>query len=216
MPKIEYKNADGQPLQGVTTILGNLGWNSGALIGWAYGRGKKGLPLRDQQSLDIGTLAHKLIESDLKGNAFKLPELSETFTKEMSEKVDNCFLAYLEWRDSFKFELAAQPELSLVSEEYQYGGTIDIPATIKGLPSILDIKTTEGGITYPDQKIQIRAYAQLWNENFPDKKIQSYYIFNPGKSDGGFHHHYWPSLDDEWEVFKHLLEINRLKKKLGA
>ena len=68
MPKIDYRNADGKPLEGVTTILGqNLGWSSGALIGWAYSRGKNGLSLRDQEALDIGTLAHQMIEADIKG-----------------------------------------------------------------------------------------------------------------------------------------------------
>ena len=67
MPKIDYRNADGKSLSGVTTILGNLGWNSGALIGWAYKRGKEGKSLRDQEALDVGSITHLMVEADLRG-----------------------------------------------------------------------------------------------------------------------------------------------------
>jgi hypothetical protein len=207
MPKIDYRNADGKPLSGTTTIISqNLGWNNGALMGWAYNRGKAGLPMRDQEALDVGTLAHKIIEADIKKK--KWPEIPP----ELKERVENCFLAYLEWKDSYKFGLI-HSELSLVSETWQYGGTLDIVCEIKGILAILDIKTTKGGIPYVDQRIQIRAYAELFNENYPEK-IQGYHVFNPDKSDGGFHHHYWPSLDREWEIFKHLLELEKLRKEL--
>jgi hypothetical protein len=207
MPKIDYKNADGKSLPGVTTILSNnLAWNKGALIGWAYKRGKEGKSLRDQQALDVGTIVHQWVNSDIN----KLPTIPG-YADELKERVESGFLAWLEWKDQVKFELV-ESEKSLVSEEFQYGGTIDIVALVKGIPSIIDIKT---GDTYPDHKVQVRAYGTLWNENNFDRKIQSYYLLRLGKDDGGFSYHYYPSLDKEWELFKFLLQMEKYRKELS-
>ena len=93
MPAIKYQLKDGTIIQGVTTILNNnLAWNKGNLMGWAYNQGKAGLPLRDQDALDIGTIAHKWVEADIKLKDFKIPDLSD----EMKGKVENSFLAYLD------------------------------------------------------------------------------------------------------------------------
>jgi hypothetical protein len=207
MPKIEYRNADGKSLTGVTTIIGNNnGWNKGALMGWAFNRGKEGKSLRDQEALDVGTIAHNMIEADLKHIPFEVPNV----IKSILDKVENSFLAWLEWKDSVGIEIIAS-EKSLVSENWQYGGSIDV-AMVKKVISILDLKTSND--VYVDHRIQIRAYGELWNENYPEKPIQAYYLLRLGKEDGSFAYHYWPSLDKEWEVFKHLLALEELRKQL--
>lgn len=209
MPKVNYKNADGQLLYGVTTILSNnFAWNKGALIGWAYNQGKAGKSLRDQVALDIGTVTHQWVEADIKGKEFKMPEIS----LEIKEKVENSFLGYLEWKDQVHFKLL-QSELSLVSEKYQFGGTIDIIGEINGQPAIIDIKTSEE--IYVDHKIQTIAYKILYNESFPDNSITMVYILKLGKKDGGFSYHYLPNLDKEWEVFLLLLQLEKYRKEIG-
>ena len=208
MAKVEYKNADGQKLVGVTTILGNnLAWNKGALMGWAYAQGKAGLPLRDQKALDIGTLAHAWVECDIKGKA-EAPIIPE----ELKDKVENACLAYLEWKDQVHFKLI-ESELSLVSETHQFGGTIDIIGEVNGQASIIDIKTSDG--IYVDHRIQVSAYKNLYNECFPDKPIKMVYILRLGKKDGGFGYNYYPDLDLEWTVFLHLIELEKIRKEIG-
>lgn len=209
MPKIDYKNADGKPLQGVTTVLNNnLAWNKGALIGWAYKRGKEGKPLRDQDALDIGTIAHQWVEADIKGKPFKMPDI----TQEIKDKIENSFLAYLEWKEQVKFKLI-QSELSLISETYQFGGTIDIIGEVNGKPAIIDLKTSEE--IYIDHKIQVAAYKNIYNEVFFDNPITMVYILKLGKKDGGFSYHYLPNLDKEWECFLVLLAMEEFRKQLN-
>jgi hypothetical protein len=207
MPKIDYRNADGKSLPGVTTIIGNNnGWNKGQLMGWAFNRGKEGKSLRDQEALDVGTIAHLMIECDLKSRPFAMPDVD----KKIIEKAENSFLAWLEWKDTVGINMI-ESEKSLVSEEYQYGGTIDV-ADVRKVVSILDLKTSND--VYVDHRIQISAYGKLWNENFPDKPIQAYYLLRLGKVDGSFAYHYWPSLNKEWEVFKYWLALEKLRKEL--
>jgi hypothetical protein len=207
MAKIDYKNADGKPLPGVTTIIGNNnGWNKNPLLAWAWARGRDGLPMRDQQALDVGTIAHLMIECDLKGKPFVMPDVD----KPIVEKVENSFLAWLEWKDIVGIQMI-ESEKSLISEEYGYGGTIDV-AQVRKVISILDLKTSND--VYVDHRVQIAAYGRLWNENFPDKPIQAYYLLRLGKEDGSFAYHYWPSLYKEWEVFKHWLALEKLRKEL--
>jgi len=207
MPKINYKNSDGLSLPGVTTIIGNNnGWNKGQLMGWAYNRGKDGLSMRDQQALDVGTLAHLMIECDLKNKPFAMPDVD----KAIKEKAENSFLAWLEWKDTVGINMI-KSEKSLVSEEFGYGGTIDV-ADVRKVVSILDLKTSND--VYVDHRVQIAAYGRLWNENFPDKPIQAFYLLRLGKDNGSFVYHYWPSLDKEWEVFRHWLALEKLRKEL--
>ena len=206
MPKIDYRNADGKTLYGVTTVLSNnFAWNKGALIGWAFNRGKAGLSLRDQDALDIGSITHKWVECDIKGKEFKMPDISP----EMKKKVENAFMGYLEWKDQVKFKLI-RSELSLISEEHQFGGTIDIIGEVNGRQAIIDIKTSEE--IYVDHKIQTVAYKKLFNENFPDAPITMVYILKLGKRDGGFSYHYLPDLEKEWQIFLLLLQLEKYRK----
>ncbi len=127
----------------------------------------------------------------------------------MKEKVENAFMGYLEWKDQVKFKLI-QSELSLVSEKYQFGGTIDIIGEVNGQRAILDLKTSEE--IYIDHKIQAIAYKKLFNENFPDSPIAMVYILKLGKKDGGFSYHYLPDLEKEWQIFLLLLQLEKYRK----
>lgn len=212
MPRIIYKNANGKRVSGVTTIIGsNLGWSAKALQYWAWNEGIEGRNYRDtlSRAADAGTIAHSLIEADLKGKKwedFIWPEVES----EIKDKAETSYLAWLEWKETVSFKLL-ESEKSLVSEKYQFGGTIDI-AAVKNTTAIVDLKTSKG--VYPDHKVQVAAYGRLWNENYPDNPIRAYYILQLGKEDGSFHYHYWPNLDKAWEVFEALLVLHRLKKEV--
>ena len=206
MPAIKYQLKDKTIVIGVTTAINNnLAWNKGSLMGWAYNQGKAGLPLRDQDALDIGTIAHKWVEADIKGKEFKMPDIAP----EMKEKVENSFLAYLEWKDQVHFKLI-KSELSLVSEEHRFGGTIDIIGEINGQQAIIDIKTSKE--IYIDHRVQVSAYKMLYNESFTDIPITMTYILKLGKTDGGFSYHYLPDLEKEWQIFLLLLQLEKYRK----
>jgi hypothetical protein len=178
---------------------------------WANREGFEGRDInqRADEAASIGTIAHEMIECDLKGVMFN----ADKYDKELVLRAENAYLAWLEWKDFFEFS-DTKSELSLVSE-LGYGGTIDI-ATVKKSRSIIDLKTSSG--TYEDHLIQISAYGHLWNEHYPNDPIKAYYILRLGKEDGSFHYHYYPDLENEWLMFLDLLDIyQRLpstKKKL--
>jgi len=213
MPANIYKTADGKRVPGVTTVIGgNLGWNKQALMYWANQVGLDGRNHREvsEEAADTGTIAHAMVEAELKGLDWKELVDIKGVTKEQLERAENAYLAWLEWAETVNFELLYSEHL-LVSEKYRYGGQIDV-AMVKRTTSIVDLKTSNG--VYPDHMIQLAAYGQLWNENHPDNPVQAYYLLRLSKEDGGFAYHYWPSLPEPWEAFKLLLGLNDLKKKI--
>lgn len=211
MPTINYKNGKGQRVPGTTTVIGqNLGWNKQQLMWWANQEGLAGRNHRDtsQRAADAGTIAHYLIECDIR----KLKPDCSKWEKELVDKAETCFLNYLHWKDTMRFE-PDEPELSLVSEKHQYGGTLDCPCIINGKHSLFDWKTS-GGV-YPDYVIQIMAYKNLWEENFPAKPLTGgIYLLRIDKEDASWAFHYWQDVPDAWEAFKHLRELHSLRQKL--
>ncbi len=214
MPANIYKNKAGQRVPGVTTIIGsNLGWSKGGLMHWAWQEGIEGRDYKAtrDKAADTGTIAHAIVEHEVKGEKFDWPKLGYDLggNDEQIKQAENAFSAFMEWKDLMKFELL-QSEHLLVHEKLNYGGQIDI-AAVQNKRSIIDIKTSNA--VYEDHKIQIAAYGKLWEENYPDKPIEPYYILQLGK-DGSFAYHYYPDLDNAFRAFVLLRELHDLKKKL--
>ena len=67
-PKDGYRTLDGKRCAGTTTIIGRFK-ESGALIRWAYNRGKEGEELYESRdkAAEAGTSAHDLCEAHIKG-----------------------------------------------------------------------------------------------------------------------------------------------------
>jgi len=212
MPAIKYYAKDKEKLASVTQAIGIL--DKPALVPWgfkqgqAYERGEiSGLYDSRDKAADAGTLAHKMIENHLKG----LPEPpTDGIETAALDKAEGCFIAYLDWERSHEFAYV-ESEKSLVSEKHRFGGTIDIGAVVGDL-AIVDIKTSKG--VYFSMKVQVAAYKELWNENYPDRPINSCHILQLSP-DGGFAHHYYPNLNPEWEVFLHCLGIYKILKATG-
>ncbi len=241
MPRINYRDKHGVRLAGVTTIISVL--DKPALLFWAYNQGVENhdrfadniiriltgndiaakkiilaenyaqnfeptrLYDKRDKAADAGTLAHSLVEAHLKKT--KPPSL-DGLPKEITDKAENCYQAFLTWEKAHKFEVV-ESEKALVSEIWGYGGCIDIGAVLGDL-CILDIKTSKG--VYIGMKIQVAAYFHLWNENYPDKPLKSIHILRLG-ANGEFDHHFWPSLEPEWEIFKNCLSIYKTLKATG-
>jgi len=207
-----YKLSDGTRVKGVTTIINtNLGWNKQALIMWARKlamAGQDPMKVRDQAA-DIGTVAHYLIECDLK---HQTPELNQYAQCDIN-KAETCYLAYLEWKKAHDIE-PLFIEYQLVSEKFGYGGTLDFVGNIDQKIAIMDYKTGTG--VYDEAKIQAAAYQQLWEENNPaDKGQVGYWLLHLGKEDGEFAPYQWNDLSRYWAIFYHLLEIDKLKNGNG-
>lgn len=204
----KYKLKDGTIVPGVTTILSELGWNKNVLIAWSRNMAIKEIDPEKvkREAAEIGTLTHYLIECDSKQEK---PDTSG-FSKRVIDVAENCFHAYLEWRSKHKIEYIAS-ELQLVSEMYKFGGTADRVALIDDKLSIIDWKTANG--LYLEMNIQIVAYQRLYLENFGEW-ADPYLVGLSKKKNGTYTERRITDTEPYWEIFKHLLEIYKLHKRI--
>jgi len=176
-PKGGYTNSVGQPIPGTSDITGRFK-DSSRLLYWAFNRGKSGAAkLNDDSALDIGTAVHKMAEQDLKGysDADIIFHLNETVrSPDDQEKAMAAFGAFRKWRASFAVALHKQ-EISLVSEQLQFGGTLDVVARMRRGRGLVDFKTSKTGEVFADHLLQLAAYGILWEENFPAEPLNEGY-----------------------------------------
>ena len=211
MPTADYRNAKGTRIPGNTTIIGsNLGWSKGALMYWAWNEGREGRDFRQTRdaAANAGTIAHEMVERDIKGQP---PLLYEGISNEIVAKAETGYLNFLEWKKMGNFELLGM-EIPLVSERYQFGTTIDILARVANKRSIVEVKTSND--IYEDMLIQMGAQRQAWDENHPTEKIEALHLIKLNKEAAAFSHHYWDSLDMGWQAFLCLRELHDLHKEL--
>lgn len=202
-----YK-VDGKRVPSVTTILGRFK-ESGGLIHWAWQQGIDGKDYRDTRdsAASAGTLAHHLVEAHIRGKTVDMSKYPE----DIQEKASVAFRAFLEWASASKLE-PVETELSLTSKKYGFGGTLDA-MLIKGKLALGDWKTSNS--IYLEYLCQVRAYGQLWEENFPRRPIQGgYHILRFDKEYGDFSHYWYSELDDAWEYFKLAIRMYELSKRL--
>ncbi len=230
MPTIPYKNAAGKRISGSTTITGtNLGWNKETLKWWANSEGLAGRSIRDTsaKACDAGTIAHYLIECDIKdwkpdvvsefGPRFKV--MTEDLVAEVLRLAENSFGNFVNWKKQMKIHVV-ETEIHLVSEKFQYGLTPDAIIRIggkKGDLCLFDWKTGKG--PFPDHILQLASYKHGWEEVHPDMPlIGGYHLLQIPKETAAWHHHHWghDQLELGWEVFLYLLEVNARKKAVEA
>ena len=209
-----YKNKAGKVIPGATTPLGKVNFDGKyyRLIAWANKKGLEGIDsskYRDEAGA-VGTLAHEMIMADLRGEEVDTSDYSQ----QQIDKAENCYLKWLEWRKDKVLE-AYQVELSLVSEEYQYGGTIDYLGMIDGCYVVADYKTGWVGI---EAYIQTCAYRQLAIENefpIPEKIV---ILGIPRTEDEIFKERIYTDFDLGWRAFlaaKEVYAIDKLLKQGG-
>jgi hypothetical protein len=213
-PSNGYQNAAGQPVPGTNDVVGRFA-DKTALMMWAYNQGKAGRPRFERSALDIGSAVHKMAELDLLGAQDR--EIEKTLHDYLSapnhlEMAHASFRAFRDWRKQCDVR-PIEHEVSLVSESLQYGGTPDLVALIKNRVGIIDFKTSTGGKgPYPDQKVALRAHANLWNEANPKFRIDSYNLVILPKDGAGFRHCEFDELDREWELFRLYRQAYELDK----
>ena len=205
-----YVTKNGKKCRSVTTILGNnLGWNKQVLIGWARRQALAGHDpeLVLKEAANIGTLAHYLVECDIKD---EVPETS-TYSAEQIEKANNALEGFKQWKRAYKPKFLGI-ELVLVDDELEVGGTADQIAKIGGQVVVGDIKSSR--FLYDEHIIQLGAYCHMYERMQPKAKIEYGYVLRLDKETGAFTHHNISrkQLDWGWKVFLCCLELDKLKQ----
>lgn len=201
-----YKLQDGSRVPSVTTILGIL--NKPALLNWAWEMGKQGLDYRAvrDEAGDIGSLAHLMIMAHLKGEKLDTSE----YSAQAIDKAENAFLKYLDWEKALTV-IPILVETPLVSEQYKFGGTIDLFARVNGSPILLDFKTSKA--IYSEHFYQVAGYKQLLSEN--GYKVEKVKILRIGRDETeGFEEHTLEKLEVYREVFLACFRIYTLQKQI--
>ena len=197
----QYKLADGTIVPGVTTVLSIMA--KPALIHWAWEQGRAGLDYRKtkKQAADIGSIAHWLIECQLKG---LVPDTSE-FAPADLDKAENAVIKFMSWWDANKMKFVASEE-QITSENYYYGGTLDIIAEDQhGNICLVDLKTSKG--IYDEYWFQLAGYDGLYTEK--GGKIDRYIICRIGKDidASDFEVQERTDLGAYWRVFQSALRL---------
>lgn len=199
----------GEIVKGTTTVTGGqLAWNKNILMNWANKMGLKGIDSNKyaDDKADIGSLAHAFITDELIG---KKTDTSDYTANQITE-AENAVLSFYEWQKHHDWDTPIFVEKPLVSEEYKYGGTIDIYWMIDGRKELTDLKT--GGV-WPEHFVQVGGgYVQLLNDNgFPVERVRILNI--PRTKDEEFGDIILPDSDKYWQVFEHCLALYDLKKR---
>jgi len=202
-----YYTKTGQLVPGVTTVLGVL--NKPALVKWANDLGLKGIQVGKyvDELATIGTLAHYIIECHLKKEK---PDYSNNTPNQVS-LAENSAIKFMEWQDAQKdFKLLAT-ERQFISEQFLYGGTIDLYCEIDGKKCCVDIKTCKG--VYDEMHTQVVAYAKALTEE--GNRVDEIKIVRVGRNeDEGFEVVNVGNFDLHWNRFLACKKIYELNKQI--
>jgi hypothetical protein len=175
-PHPDYFNKSNELIAGTTTALKELA--NPALIGWAYKEGKAGRPLnaKRDKAANIGTIAHEILKGKDLGYGIDNSNIQPDNWKLAKE----CIKSHNAWFKGLKSVKTIFVEKPLVSELYQYGGTIDKYCTISKQHTLIDYKS--GKDIYEEYLYQAAAYTNLLIEN--GYKVDRALIVNMPKESG--------------------------------
>jgi hypothetical protein len=216
-PSYGYRNKDDKRVPGVTTVLGvtNGGMSPDALCGWAVKLSKQGKNFKQERELAgaHGTMLHELCETKLPNDLVEA-DRPEGCDDNRWAALKASYGAILAWerKHAPKTVLAEKP---LVSELYQYGGTLDRVATmstepyVQDGPWLLDYKT--GSHIGPKEVAQMAAYRQLLRE-CEGIDVQGAVLIHAPTRDAGYMRpiRLTPAmLDIGWSYFESSLRVYR-------
>ena len=207
-PHITYRNSKEQKIVGVTTALNVLA--KPALIMWAYNKGKNGENLYEKdESANAGTVIHARILGYFLGYEIDPYNISPQVW-DWSENSLTSFREYIKGK-TIKPIIAETP---LVSEKYQYGGTLDLYADVDGILELWDFKTGTG--IYESNIYQLAALNNLLIENGYDPPQRVIPVNIPKGPDNSFaiQSINAENLKDEFQIFLDLVDIYYRQKKI--
>jgi len=204
-----YKQKSGKVVPGATTIISNCSWGQRFLDMWQKKMFEQGIdPVSAMRTAgEIGTITHYLIECHLKEEEPETGEFGQDFLNIATSNLEG----FKKWQKATQFE-AAMIEKQIVSEEYSFGGTIDLFGNVLGESLLLDIKTSKG--VYPKHEMQIIAYQQLLFEYTGEKYPCCFLHVRNGRT--------VPIYVDKsretqlWRAFQACLVLDEARRKLGA
>lgn len=132
---------------------------------WLKSVGFNGDIIRDRAA-EVGSKIHNAIENYLKGVVLNF---QDGYTLEEWILI-NKFMKF----DSHLGKIEAI-ETQVVSEIMKLGGTLDLVCMINGERWLIDHKTSNA--LYKSYDIQLSVYKSMWEEAYPDKKIDRVGIF---------------------------------------
>lgn len=203
-----YYTSTGKRVPSVTTVLNVL--DAPGLKHWAWGCGQQGLHFDEvsRAAMWRGTLVHLACEMDD-------PTAALTLCSDEGERstVLAGYSAYIKWIVESNVSIECK-ESKLVSDRYEFGGTLDMVAAVNGQRMIVDIKTGKG--LYSTNVAQQAAYAVAWKEQHPDDPLWGVGLLH--LRDGLYELKAWPreSLAPAWSTFTCALGAYNARKALEA
>lgn len=227
--KHRYK-IDGVYASGVTTALGVIAkpqliyWAAGEAAKYIKSQLKPGVALDEleindlvaeakkahtkkrDRAADAGTYIHDWIEAFVKGEEPELP---------VNEKLQRVIRDFKNFWDDKKPEVL-YPERMLCSPTKMLAGRVDLICKIDGKLTILDWKTGSG--IYPNMFMQLAAYALMYEEEFPEQKVEQLCIVNASVNNM-FDYQIRNEVDlmkDAYVTALHLYKVNKEVEKVCA
>lgn len=193
----------------VTTISGML--DKPFLVKWANNLGKKNIDVTEYVANQAkkGTLIHTIVESHVTKEGIYLDKYTE---EEISNASNIFYNNYMNWENKHTFEFIFS-EKYLVSNNYRFGGKVDIYCILDGKYTVIDLKTSKS--VNEEQILQVSAYKPLLEEN--NYKVDQILILNLKKEIGEAEIRFISEEEqyNYFEIFKHLLSIYFIKKEIG-
>lgn len=155
-----YYNIAGNEYIGVTSVLKLLG-KGDRILSWNIKQvidlfAKKGVV--NTEVLSMANKWHKKVLNEKADDGTKVHKIIEDYlTKGKYEK--NAMLdKFIKWKKENNFQYTACEKV-VCSNKYETAGTIDLIGTVRGVPFILDIKSSKG--VWLSHKIQVCAYKLI-------------------------------------------------------
>lgn len=199
----QYKRKDGTIVPSVSTILNVL--YKPALLDWVWQSWSEGLDYREVEysADDIDILVQYLITCHLKG---QMPNITGYLPVEV-EKAKNSLMKYQQWERRHSVT-PVMIEMPLVSEKFEFGGTLDLVVKLDDGFSLVDFQI--GKAVSWETFYRLAAYWKLTVEQgWP---LASARVLRIGIDESErFEERIKTSLDTEWQVFAHCFAIYRLQ-----
>jgi hypothetical protein len=206
-----YTNDDVNYYPSVTTIL-NVYPKGVFFEKWLKDVGYNADKIVDEAA-NQGTRVHDLIESYC--NGIEVNWANKDGEAVYTLKEWTMFLHYVEFYEKYSPELECV-EGKFVSPKLGFGGTIDQVFIIDGVRYMADNKSSNS--LHKSNELQLASYAMMWNEKFPDKKIDKTAIMwvnakTRGESKGKIQGKGWQlkvfdrPYAESYKLFEHTHEI---------
>lgn len=137
-----------------------------AFYKWLADKGWKEAEALKNAAGDKGSKVHFAIDDLLNGKEVKMDDKYINRTIEEEEELTlgewECLMGFCNWRGSVELKPIAT-EITIFSDQYGYGGTIDFIGILNGFLWILDWKS--GQYIWPSSELQLSGYKQGVFEN---------------------------------------------------